>query len=153
MLGCTGAFNETYSDNAKIAQPEDNRVSTGADADNIGGENGNEYSYSCSLSGTRTVWHYDAQKDSDIELNYLLSVTKGGKAKLVLITPDNEVITLVENTDNTVNTEMQSQTVSIKKGNNRIKIVGSNAPKLELKLRIEVGQWGAGEWDTENDDD
>ena len=105
---------------------------------------GNELSVTATMTGTRTIWHYDAGSDIDVTFFYSLSVPAGGKAKLVLITPDNEVTILTENTDNATNSEMQSQTISLKQGNNRIKIVGYDAPKFELKLSVEVGwvSWG-----------
>ena len=91
------------------------------------------------MSGARTIWRYNTTTDVDVTFFYSLSVTDGGKAKLVLVTPDKEVITLVENADNTVSEEMQSQTVSLKAGNNRIKIVGYDAPKFDLRLSVDVG--------------
>jgi outer membrane lipoprotein-sorting protein len=130
--------NEIYSDNIRIAQSNDSYMTTGWS----GRPSGNEYSVSATFTGMDTIWRYDAENDIDVELAYLLSVSQGGKAKLVLITPDDEVIILSENTDNTQNAEMEYQTVSLKKGNNRIKIVGYDKSKLEFKLHIEVGTLG-----------
>jgi hypothetical protein len=109
----------------------------------IGNTEGNEYSLSATMTGMETIWRYKAESDSEITMSYMLSVSQGGKAKLVLITPNNEVIELVENTDNTETTEMQSQTIQLTKGNNRIKIVGYDKPKFELKLNVDAGQFGA----------
>jgi len=139
ISGCdVSVHNSIYSDNARIARSSDSYSAIRS----IGNQNGNEYSLSATMTGTCTIWRYDAKDDSEITLSYMLSVTKGGKAKLVFITPDDEVITLVENADNAQNTEMQSQTISLKKGNNRIKIVGYNAPEFELKLNVEAGNLG-----------
>jgi len=136
IAGC-GDFNSAYDDDATIAKTGDSSSMRSASSTNIG----NELSVTATLTGTRTIWRYNTRDEVSIELSYLLSVSSGGKAKLVLVTPDNEVIILSENTDNTIiNDEMKSQTISLKPGNNRIKIVGKDAPKLELKLHIEVGQ-------------
>jgi hypothetical protein len=92
------------------------------------------------MTGSRTLWRYHADSDAKATLSYSFSVTAGGKAKLVLVTPDGEVIMLAENTGNAENSEMQTQTVSLKKGRNRIKIVGHDYPEFELRLSIDAGQ-------------
>ena len=133
--GC-GDMNASYDDNAAIARSGDSYSSKNASSIQIGGN----LTVSATLTGTKTIWRYETKNETDVTLSYLLFVTNGGKAKLVLITPDDEVIILSESTDNTGNSEMQSQTVSLKPGNNRIKIVGYDAPKFNLELQISVGQ-------------
>ena len=56
-------------------------------------------------------------------ISFSLSVEKIGMAKLVLITPGDEVIVLYENADNTVTDSMQTALVTVAKGDYRIKIV------------------------------
>lgn len=90
--------------------------------------------------GAKTIWHYTAKDGGDVTFSYSLSVSAGGKAKLVLITPDNEAVILSENTDNAETDEMLSQTFSLKKGNNRIKIVGYDDPSLNLILSVDAGE-------------
>jgi len=134
--GC-GDLNAIYDDNTVIAQTGDSSTTKGAGSTILGRDLSVT---SATMTGSRTLWRYTADSDVDITFSYLLSVTEGGKAKLVLITPDNEVIVLVENTDNNTYNEMQSQTISLKKGLNRIKIVGYDAPRFELKLSFDVGK-------------
>ena len=136
LSGCDDP-NAVYDDDATIAQSSDSRSASMSSRSTTS----NEYKQKVKITGTQTVWRYSARKDENITLSYLLSVSEGGKAKLVLITPDDEVITLIENVDNTVYTEMTTQTISVKKGINRIKIVGYEDPKIELKLRVKVGQF------------
>jgi hypothetical protein len=136
MSGCN--HNDLYSDDAKIAKSADSYSAVMS----IGNTEENEYSLSATMTGMQTIWRYKVDSDSEITISYMLSVSQGGKAKLVLITPNNEVIELAENTDNTETTEMQSQTIQLTKGNNRIKIVGYDKPKFELKLNVDVGQLG-----------
>ena len=56
------------------------------------------------ISGTETIWSYEADKDMSIDTSYLFKVLNG-EAKLVLINPDNTVTNIVESTqDSTVDT-------------------------------------------------
>jgi hypothetical protein len=137
MSGC-GDLDSVYDDDTTIIRSGDSNSTTGASSTIIG----NDLSVTATLTGSRTIWRYDAETDTDATFSYSLSVSSGGKAKLVLITPDNEVIVLAENTDNTTDSEIQTQTVSLQKGEYRIKIVGQAAPKLTLKLSVDVGQLG-----------
>ena len=135
MPGC-GDQNATYDDDAKIARTGESSRTTAASSLIIG----QDLSVSATMTGDKTIWRHNAASDVDVTFSYSLSVTSGGKAKLVLITPDDEVIVLIENADNTQYTDLQSQTVSLKAGKNRIKIVGYDAPKFELKLSADAGQ-------------
>ena len=138
ISGC-GDFNPIYDDDTKIAGNSDSYSSKMSSTRSWG----KDFSMSATLTGTKTIWRYRAKEDINIRLSYMLSVTEGGKAKLVLITPDNEVMILSENTDNTVMSEMKSETIVLKKGNNRIKIVGQDSPKFQLKLNSDgVGRFG-----------
>ena len=138
VLGCDlNAINAIYSDDAKLAGNADSSASKLYSSKSVG----NDFSLSATMTGSKKVWDYNASADTDVTISYLLSVSSGGKAKLVLITPDSEVIIIIENTDNTTATEMQSQTLALKKGNNRIKIVGYESPKISLKLHIETGRF------------
>ena len=141
ISGCSNARNEIYSDDVKIAQSESYHTTMW-----VPKHSDNKYSLTAdTLTGLRTIWRYDAEDDEDVEMFYSLSVSNGGKAKLVLVTPDDEVIILSENTDNRTVSELESQIVSLKAGNNRIKIVGYDKVKFELKLNIEVGEFGTRE--------
>lgn len=129
--------NAIYDDDAKIAKTADSHFSQLS----VYNRENNKYNMSAqAFTGAKTVWSYTAKNEGDVTFSYLLSVSKGGKAKLVLITPNNEVIILSENADNTTTDEMQSQTISLKKGKNRIKIVGYENPALNLILSVDVGQ-------------
>lgn len=47
------------------------------------------------MTGMDTIWKYQANEDMTLQMHYNLNVTSG-RAKLVLITPDNAIITLAE---------------------------------------------------------
>ena len=135
LSGC-GDLNEKYDDNEALVKSGDSNSTRGASSTKIG----NRLSVlRTTMTGSRTLWRYSTNNDIDVTFSYSLSVTDGGKAKLVLITPDDEVIILAENTDNTTYNEMHSQTVSLRKGTNRIKIVGYDAPQFDLVLSVDVG--------------
>jgi hypothetical protein len=136
LSGCSN--NGIYTDDREISKTEDKFSAR----DSVGNTNGSEYSLLATMTGSRTIWRYDAESDSEVTISYLLSVVQGGKAKLVLITPDDEVVVLVENSDNSENTEIQSQTIQLTQGRNRIKIVGYDDPEFNLKLTADVGQLG-----------
>lgn len=135
--GCAADRNTIYDDDTQIVKSADSHLSQMS----VYSRNDNEFNMSArAFTGAKTVWNYTAKNEGDVTFSFSLSVSGGGKAKLVLITPENEVITLVENVDNNETDEMQSQTVSLKKGKNRIKIVGYDDPKLNLVLSIDVGE-------------
>ncbi|MCW6060831.1 hypothetical protein LAV35_10680 [Clostridium sporogenes] len=73
-----------------------------------------------------------------MKVPYILSV-KSGKAKIVLISPANTVVNLVENTDKATMKGTTSLTLPIKKGNNRIKLVGYKKADIDIELHIEKG--------------
>ena len=138
LLSSCGDHNATYDDDTIIARTSDGFLSTMSTSSTFG----KDFTMAATFTGAKTIWRYRANEDMDVRLSYLLSVAEGGKAKLVLITPDNEVVILTENINNSVMDEPRAETITIKKGNNRIKIVGQDSPKLELKINAEVGRFG-----------
>ena len=130
--------NATYDDDTIIARNSDGFFSTRSTSSTFG----KEFTMNATFTGAKTIWRYRANEDMDLRVSYLLSVAEGGKAKLVLITPDSEVVILSENIDNSVMDEPRAETITLKKGNNRIKIVGQDSPKFELKMNAEVGRFG-----------
>lgn len=134
---CAADRNAMYDDDTKISKSSDSHFSQMS----VYNLKDSEFTMSArAFTGTKTVWSYNVKNEGNVTFSYLLSVNGGGKAKLVLITPENEVITLAENIDNTETEEMQSQTVYLNKGKNRIKIVGYDEPKLTLVLSVDVGE-------------
>ena len=137
IAGCNN--NATYTDDAAIAKKTDS-FSTKMWTSNT---RGNEFTASATLTGARTIWRYNAESDIDVTFAFLLSVTGDvGKAKLVLIGPDDDVTIITENANSATYDELQYQTISLKKGSNRIKVVAQDAPKFELTLSTDIGQLG-----------
>lgn len=90
------------------------------------------------IEGMDTVWTYDADNDTSVSIEYLLSV-ESGKAKLVLISPDGTLSTIVEVTSEAGMDEAVSESLSVVKGKNRIKLVAGENTKADLELSISEG--------------
>ncbi|WP_291580319.1 50S ribosomal protein L7ae [Clostridium sp. UBA6640] len=137
LIGCGDNFmDRVYNDDDKIA----------SDSNTFGVDESDEtieegiYKGKLKLSGSGTIWIYESDEDFDLQVPYTLSV-KSGKAKLVLISPNNTVATLVENTAKSSVEENTALTIPIKKGINRIKLVGYKKADIELELHIEKGEF------------
>ena len=78
--------------------------------------------------GMETIWTIDAKSEGNIKINYKTQI-KGGKFKIVFITPENEIKTICEGTQN------GSILIKAEMGKSRIKIVG-NETKGECELSI-----------------
>lgn len=90
------------------------------------------------MTGMDTLWKYNTLEDITIQMNYSLQVTSG-KAKLILVQPDNTLITLAEESamDNQqINTMEQKCELDLKKGKNRIKIVCEKGTAFLLSFQI-----------------
>ncbi len=143
---CNGIeTNEIYGRDAEIAKSRDQHSASLSVYSN-GVEN--ELSmYADEFIGAQTLWTYDADSDGDITLRYEL-LSRDGKVKLAMIAPDGAVSVLVENTDNTLEDttgstepkEWVTETVSLKKGKNRLKIVSRDNPSLRLHLHVDAGE-------------
>lgn len=137
LIGCGDNFmDRVYNDDSKIANEYDTFSLDESDETIEEGV----YKGKFKLSGSGTIWTYESDEDFDLQAPYILSV-KSGKAKIVLISPDNTVVTLVENTAKSTVEGNTALTVPIKKGINRIKLVGYKKADIELELHIEKGEF------------
>ncbi len=94
------------------------------------------------MTGADVIWKYTADADISRQMQYTFQVTKG-KAKLILITPDNNVTTLVEQDSAAVNDPESSESdfehtidLALKKGKNQIKIVCAKGTSFSLLFEI-----------------
>ncbi|WP_454054640.1 50S ribosomal protein L7ae [Clostridium sp. Marseille-Q7071] len=136
LIGCgkNNFMDRVYNDDSKIANDSDTFELDKSDETIEEGV----YKGKVKLSGSGTIWTYESDEDFDLQVPYILSV-KSGKAKIVLISPDNTVVTLVENTAKSSVEGNTTLTIPIKKGINRIKLVGYKKADIELELHIEKG--------------
>lgn len=139
FAGCDPAkYNPIYDDDARIASNSDSSFASNS----VSNTKAHEFTLSATMTGMQTIWRYTSPDDREAELTFSLGVSSGGKAKLVLIAPDGTVTVLTENTGSETGADSETKLVTLKKGRNRIKIVGYDAPRLELKLSADVGQFG-----------
>lgn len=93
------------------------------------------------MTGMDTIWKYNALEDITMQMNYSLWVASG-KAKLILIQPDNTLITLTEQESTMDNQQMDTSTMeqecelNFKKGRNKIKIVCEKGTAFSLSFQI-----------------
>ena len=87
-----------------------------------------------------TIWTYESDKNIELDITYLLNV-KSGKLKLVLITPDGSITNLIEVTKESDVLDYATNTLQIKKGLNRIKIVADKNTSLEFDISIPNGEF------------
>lgn len=122
-----------YSNNKKISS--DNSFSANNTKQTL-----DEHGYVGKLEfeGVDTIWSYNTETDTEVEISYLLSVTKG-KAKLVLIKPDGEVEIIFESKDNNKQSKTNSTKLSLTKGENKIKLVAKDNANIELKIDASKG--------------
>lgn len=78
--------------------------------------------------GMDTLWSIEAKEEAAITVEYELKIEKGN-FKIVLIGPDNKVITITDGG------KSGKQELKLQKGNSRIKIVGKDA-KGQVKMYI-----------------
>lgn len=88
------------------------------------------------MEGMDTVWVFDAEEDTAVDITYQLNVSSG-KAKLVLIDSEKEVSVIVE-CDSKMEEPVQ-ETLDIRKGNNRIKIVAGENTQFDIDFTISQG--------------
>lgn len=92
------------------------------------------------IEGMETIWTYEAVEDMELDIAYLVTVYSG-KAKLVLIAPDDTLTIISEASPETKGTALTEDIISIKAGKNRIKIVAEKNTKLDIQLTIPQGEF------------
>ena len=91
------------------------------------------------LEGMDTIWEFDADEAEEVNISYSLTVTSG-KAKLVYVSPDETVTTLVECIADGENEQSASEFIEVEKGENRIRLVGAEGTSLEYEFTADTGE-------------
>ena len=108
----------------------------------------NKFHDKARLSGGFTAWKFEAAKDKTVEVPYEFYVAQG-MTKLVFVTPDGKVQTLIEKQGSTKNnTTKGTFKLNLKKGDNFIRIVGKDQAMYGVNLAPPEG-----EFDYENEGD
>ena len=138
LSGCSKNYmTSIYNDNKKISS-DTNSFNLDVEEQNIKGQEFNGLIKK--IEGMDTIWTYEADKDMELDMKYLLNVTSG-KLKLVLITPDSSVTNLIEATKESDMLDYSINTLKIKKGINRIKIVADKNTSLKFNISIPNGEF------------
>lgn len=137
LSGCSNnSMNLVYTNDKEIAN-DSNSYNLTDDKQNIDGQ---VYTGEFEFEGMDTLWTYETDQDCKIDISYLLSLSRG-KAKLVLITPDGAVTNIVENTNNSKKDKLTTISLSLLKGENRIKLIAANKAQIELEVQIDQGDF------------
>ena len=91
------------------------------------------------LEGVDTIWEFDAQEQAEVNIFCHLTVTSG-KAKLVYVDPDGTVSTLLECSAGEDGGMSASETIEVKEGENRIRLVGAEDTGLEYEFTADKGE-------------
>ena len=86
-----------------------------------------------------TIWEFDADETEEVNISYSLTVT-AGRAKLVYVSPDRTVTTLVECIADGKNEQSASETIEVEEGENRIRLVGAEGTSLEYEFTADAGE-------------
>ncbi len=130
FTGCGAMFN-VYDDETKLASDSNsyNKVNY------VWNQDGDRITVSCGkFEGMETIWKYNTDEDVTFDMVYNFKV-KSGKAKLVLIKPDDTVEILTEiSADDKEREQSGTFTLELGDGENRIKLVGSDAESISLDM-------------------
>lgn len=138
LTGCNNyEINQWYNNESKIAKDTDRYA---IDTSNRSAENG-IYKGETTLTGTLTVWEYTAEADETLEVPYNFTVSKGN-VKLVHISEDRTVTTILEKTEKGSDIAPKGTiNIPLKKGLNRLKLVGQHAATHSIELNIQKGEF------------
>ncbi|SFJ21878.1 hypothetical protein SAMN02910355_1608 [Terrisporobacter glycolicus] len=138
LVGCSKNYiTYIYNDNEKISS-NTNSFNLDVDKQSIDGQ---EFKGVIKkIEGMDTIWTYESDKDIELDMTYLLNVVSG-KLKLVLISPDSSVTTLIERNKESEVVDYATNTLQIKKGLNRIKIVANKNTSIEFNIIIPKGEF------------
>ena len=131
LTGCSNNFaRQEYNATEKIAREEDHYAKVNSVFNQIQG------GYSLDMDkfdGRQTLWSESSDAERDIEVNFSFTLSSG-KAKIVHIDDAGNVTTIVEFTPETSEKEYVKKTISLKSGQNRLKIVGYGCEGIEMKM-------------------
>lgn len=134
FTGCNNSFAaQEYNSAEKIAQPADRYAKERAVFNTVQGG----YSFEAGkFNGRETLWSVLVDKDEDLEIELFFSLTSG-KAKLVHIDDEGNLTTVIECSPETSTDGYVTRTLSLKEGQNRLKLVGYGCENIDLKMLSE----------------
>lgn len=138
LTGCNNyELNQWYGNDTNISKDTDRYA---IEKSTRTAENG-IYAAETTLTGTLKVWEYTATADEILEVPYDFTVSSSS-AKLVHISEDKTVTILLEKTKEGSNIASEGTIkVALKKGMNRVKMVGRDAASYIIELNIQKGEF------------
>lgn len=131
LTGCGNTFaKKEYYDTNKIAAAEDRYSKENSVFNPI--DNGYLLEVK-KFDGRQTLWTKTLEDDEKINIKIKLSLSEG-TVKIVHVDGDGHVTTIIECTPDECVEEYVMKTVSLKKGINRIKIIGYGCKNIDLEL-------------------
>lgn len=131
MTGCSNGFAEReYNSNEKIAKQEDHYAKKNSVYNPIVG--------GCRLTvgefdGRQTLWTLMAEEEQDMEVSIYISLLEG-QAKVVYVDAEGTITTLVESIAEGTTEIETTESVLLKTGENRFKVVGYDCRDLDVEL-------------------
>lgn len=135
MTGCANPMVAIYDNDKKIASSTNSYNLNNCEQTT---EDGHFTASVEKMEGMDTIWVFDTEEDTLLNITYTLNVTSG-KMKLVLINPEGDVSIIAE-CDTEMSEPIQS-TLNIESGNNRIKIVADENTKFDVEISIQEGEF------------
>ena len=131
LTGCSNGFaQKEYNAIDKIVGTEDRYAKEGSVFNPI--DNGYLLK-AAKFDGRETLWTKTLVNNKYIEIKIKLRLSEG-TAKLVHIDEDGNVSTIIECTQDNASDEYILKTISLKKGLNRIRIVGYGCKNIDVEL-------------------
>lgn len=133
VMACSNEFaRQEYNSNEKISLMNDHY----AKEFSVFNSTNEEISLTISkFNGRETLWTKKLDKNRDIEINLSFRLSKG-QAKIVHIDNDNNVTTIIECVPDTSTDGFVTKTISLKSGQNRLKIVGYDCENIDIKIEF-----------------
>ncbi len=137
MTGCNNGFAESdYDSVEKLSKSTDRYAKENSVFSPIDG------GFSLVVSkfdGWQTLWEDKLKESQSVEVDISFTLTKG-KGKLVHVDAEGNVVTLIECTPETSTDGYVTNTISMTKGENQLKVVGFDIEDLDLKILFSVSQ-------------
>lgn len=133
VMACSNEFaRQEYNSNEKISLMNDHY----AKEFSVFNSTNEEISLTISkFNGRETLWTKKLDKNRDIEINLSFRLSKG-QAKIVHIDNDNNVTTIIECVPDTSTDGFVTKTISLKSGQNGLKIVGYDCENIDIKIEF-----------------
>ncbi len=133
MTACSNEFaRNEYDSDEKISETADRY----AKEVSVGNSTNQKYSLTVrKFNGRETIWKKTLNENQDVEIDVSFRLSNG-RAKIVHIDKDGNITTVIECTPDTSTDGFVTETISLKSGKNRLKLVGYDCENIDLKIEV-----------------